>query len=274
MPELPEVETILRSLEPKALGHVIRKVTVIHEKTIKKPDPELFASSLQGQKITGFNRWGKYLLMEIGSSMVLVIHLRMTGRLIFSEAGFPVNKHTRVIFYLDQGMEIHFQDIRKFGTMHLLNRQDLDTFPPFMALGYDALDSRLTLDLFLERLKGRRGQVKELLLNQSFIAGVGNIYANEILFKAGIHPQRPADSLNIQEQKKLYMALRSVLKSAIRCHGTTLRDYVDGDGNRGEFQNMLRVHCRAGEPCPNCGNSIARIKQGGRSSYYCPSCQK
>ncbi|HHY29702.1 MAG TPA: formamidopyrimidine-DNA glycosylase, partial [Syntrophaceticus sp.] len=145
MPELPEVETILRSLEPKALGHVIRKVTVIHEKTIKKPDPELFASSLQGQKITGFNRWGKYLLMEIGSSMVLVIHLRMTGRLIFSEAGFPVNKHTRVIFYLDQGMEIHFQDIRKFGTMHLLNRQDLDTFPPFMALGYDALDPRLTL---------------------------------------------------------------------------------------------------------------------------------
>jgi formamidopyrimidine-DNA glycosylase len=125
MPELPEVETILRSLQPKALGHVIRKVTVIHEKTIKMPDPELFASSLQGQKITGFNRWGKYLIMEIGSSIVLVIHLRMTGRLIFSEAGIPVNKYTRVIFYLDQGMEIHFQDIhnllpcRRTGFYHL-----------------------------------------------------------------------------------------------------------------------------------------------------------
>lgn len=274
MPELPEVETILRSLEPKALGRRIQKVAVLNEKTIKKPDPKTFATCLQGEEITGFDRRGKYLIIEIGSSMVLVVHLRMTGRLIFIESSVTDSKYTRVIFYLDRGKELHFQDIRKFGTMHLLNSQELGVFQPFKALGYDALDPRLTLDLFIDLLKGRRGQIKGLLLNQSFIAGIGNIYANEILYKAGIQPQRLSDSLDLREQERLHQAIRQVIKSAIRCHGTTLRDYVDGDGNRGEFQNMLRVHCRAGEPCPNCGNSIARIKQGGRSSYYCPSCQK
>ena len=274
MPELPEVETIRRSLEAKALGQVIRKVTVIHEKTIRKPHPDVFVSCLQGQEITGFNRLGKYLMMEIGCSKVLVIHLRMTGRLIYTESSIPVTKHTRIIFYLDHGQELHFQDIRKFGTMHLLRRQELQSFPPFRALGYDALDPRLSLDIFINMLKGRRGQVKGLLLNQSFIAGIGNIYANEILWKAGIHPQRTANSLDIEEQQKLYQAIRDVLKSAVSHRGTTLRDYVDGDGKHGEFQNLLRVHSREGKPCPLCGNSIARIKQGGRSSYYCPICQK
>lgn len=274
MPELPEVETIHRTLEPKAKGHVIRKVIIIHENTIKKPDAGLFAASLQGQEITGFNRRGKYLIMEIGSSMVLVIHLRMTGRLVFTESSVPANKYTRVIFNLDQGKELHFEDVRKFGTMHLLYRQELDSFTPFKVLGYDAIDPRLTLEIFQDRLKGRRGQVKGLLLNQSFIAGIGNIYANEILWKAGIHPQRTADSLDIKEQQRLYQAIQDVIKSAISHHGTTLRDYVDGNGNSGEFQNKLIVHGRTGEPCPSCGNYIIRIKQGGRSSYYCPSCQK
>lgn len=274
MPELPEVETIMRSLEPNALGRLIRKVTLIDEKTIKMPDPELFSSSLQGQEITAFNRWGKYLLLEIGSSMVLAVHLRMTGRLVLLESGKPVNKYTRVIFNLDQGKELHFQDMRKFGTMHLLGCQELDAFPPFKALGYDALDPRLTPNVFRNMLQGRRGQVKGLLLNQSFIAGVGNIYANEILWKAGIHPQRLSNTLNIQEQQRLYRAIRDVISTAISYHGTTLRDYVDGHGNPGEFQNMLCVHDRAGKPCPCCGNTIERIKQGGRSSYCCPSCQK
>jgi formamidopyrimidine-DNA glycosylase len=274
MPELPEVETIRRSLETKILGCIIRKVAVLNRKTIKTPPPDLFAARLEGEEITGFQRRGKYLIMEIGCSMVLVVHLRMTGRLIVKDSGFPINRYTRLIFYLNEGKELHFQDIRKFGTMHLLDRQDLDAFTPFKALGYDALDPRLTPDLFKERLKGRKGQVKGLLLNQSFIAGIGNIYANEILWRAGINPQRRADSLDAREQQRLYQAIGEVIAAAISHRGTTLRDYVDGDGNQGEFQNMLQVHGKGGRPCPSCGNSIVRIKQGGRSSYYCPSCQK
>lgn len=273
MPELPEVETIRCSLEPKIIGLRIRKVAVFNEKTIKSPTPHLFAASLQGEEITGLGRWGKYLIIEIGSSMVLVVHLRMTGRLILAAPGVSVSKYTRIVFCLDQGKELHFHDVRKFGTMHLVKRQHLDDFPPFRALGCDALDPRLTLNVFMDRIKGRSGQVKGLLLNQSFIAGIGNIYANEILWKAGIQPQRPANSLNLWEQELLYQGMRDVIELAIKHHGTTLRDYVDGDGNRGEFQNMLSVHGREGEPCPSCGKSIVRIKQGGRSTYFCPSCQ-
>ncbi len=274
MPELPEVETVLRSLETKTLDCTIIDVQVLEEKIIKRPAPEQFKQLLQGQKIIGFIRQGKYLIMEIGDSMLLVVHLRMTGRLICSENPPPVNKHTHVIFYLDQGKEIHFQDIRKFGTMHLINREELDCFPPLMVLGCDALDPQLTPELFLEKFKGRKGQVKGLLLNQSFIAGLGNIYANEVLYKAGIQPQRSADSLSIQEKKQLYEAIHSILESAIEYRGTTLQDYVDGDGKQGEFQNKLQVHSRAGKQCLSCGESIIRIKQGGRSSFYCPSCQK
>ncbi len=273
MPELPEVETICRSLEPKIIGHRIQKVAIFNEKTIKSPSPQLFAASLQGEEITGLDRWGKYLIIEIGSSLVLVVHLRMTGRLLFVDAGDSVSKYTRVIFYLDQGKELHFHDVRKFGTMHLVKRQQLDDFPPFQVLGYDALDQRLNLSVFMDMLKGRRGQVKGLLLNQSFIAGIGNIYANEILWKSGIQPQRTADSLNFREQERLYQAMRDIIELAIKHHGTTLRDYVDGDGNRGEFQNMLSVHGREGEPCLSCGERVVKIKQGGRGTYFCPSCQ-
>lgn len=273
MPELPEVETIRRSLEPKISGLRIQKVAVFNEKTIKYPSPHLFVSSLQGEEIIGMDRWGKYLITEIGSSLALVIHLRMTGALILLDSGVAVSKYTRVIFYLDQGKELHFHDVRKFGTMHLISRQQLDDFPPFRVLGYDALDPRLTLSVFMERIKGRSGQIKGLLLNQSFIAGIGNIYANEILWKAGIQPSRTVDSLSIREQERLYQAMGDIIQLAIKHHGTTLRDYVDGDGNRGEFQNMLSVHGREGETCPCCGERIVRIKQGGRGTYFCPCCQ-
>lgn len=273
MPELPEVETIRRSLEPKIIGLRIQEVAVFNEKTIKSPSPHLFTASLQGEEITGLDRWGKYLIIEIGSSLVLVVHLRMTGRLILADPGVSVSKYTRVVFYFDQEKELHFHDVRKFGTMHLVKRQHLDDFPPFRVLGCDALDPRLTLSVFMDRIEGRSGQLKGLLLNQSFVAGIGNIYANEILWKAGIRPQRRADSLSIREQEQLYQGMRDVIQLAIKHHGTSLRDYVDGDGNRGQFQNMLSVHGREGEPCPSCGNSIIRIKQGGRSTYFCPSCQ-
>ncbi len=149
----------------------------------------------------------------------------------------------------------------------------MDSFPPLCILGPDALDPQLTPDLFIKRLERRNGQVKGVLLNQSFIAGIGNIYANEILWTAGIHPERRVDSLRSWEKERLYHAVREVLSTAVKLRGTSLRDYVDGDGNRGEYQHHRRVHRREGEPCPLCGHPIIRIKQGGRSSYYCKICQ-
>ncbi len=274
MPELPEVETVLRSLKPKVLNRKINRITVINEKTIKRPDAGAFTSSLEGQRITDINRHGKYLLFKLSSSMVLIIHLRMTGRLIYKDSPEAPDRYTCVIFYLEEGKELHFQDVRKFGTIYLIGCDELDSFPPLRILGPDALDPQLTLDLFIKRLEKRRGQIKGVLLNQAFIAGIGNIYANEILWAARIHPERSVDSLQFEEQERLYQAVREVLSTAVKLRGTTLRDYVDGEGNRGEYQHHRKVHGREGEPCPSCGHPIIRVKQGGRSTYYCQCCQK
>lgn len=274
MPELPEVETILRSLETVILNRRIRDVEVLSERAIKKPEAGRFASLLEGQKITGVGRRGKHLLIKIGSSRVLVIHLRMTGRLVYTEEDNPRDQYTHVIFHLDNGGELRFHDVRKFGTMHLLSLEEVETFPSLCSLGPDALDPGLTRDAFKKRLKGRRGQIKKLLLDQSFVTGIGNIYANEILWKARVHPERPVDSLGSREQGMIYQAMREVLALAIEHHGTTLRDYVDGEGNPGGFQAMLAVHGREGEPCPSCGKPVVRSKIGGRSAYFCPLCQK
>jgi len=273
LPELPEVETVLRSLKPKVLNRKIKRVTVFNEKTIKKPDAAAFTRCLEGQRITDINRHGKYLLFKLSFSMVLVVHLRMTGRLIYKDSSVPPDRYTCVIFQLDEGKELHFQDVRKFGTMYLISCDELDSFPPLRILGPDALDPQLTLDLFIKRLEKRHGQVKGVLLNQSFIAGIGNIYANEILWTARIHPERWVDSLQSWEQERLYQAVREVLSTAVKLRGTSLRDYVDGEGNPGEYQHHRKVHGREGKPCPLCGHPIIRIKQAGRSTYYCQFCQ-
>lgn len=274
MPELPEVETIRRSLKKKICDCQINHVEVLLKKIIRRPDVESFISLLEGQKITGVGRRGKYLLIKIGNFQVLAVHLRMTGRLVFTTPDIPWDQHTHVVFQLDNGGELRFHDVRKFGTMDLLTPEEMKGFPPLCSLGPDALDPELTEDAFKKRLKGRRGQIKNLLLNQSFVAGIGNIYANEILWKAGIHPERLADSLSSREQKRFYHAMQAVLTLAIEHHGTTLRDYVDGEGNPGGFQNLLAVHGKEGEPCPCCGKPVVRAKLGGRSAYYCSACQK
>lgn len=274
MPELPEVETIRCSLKSKICDCQINRVEVFFDKTIRTPGVESFISLLEGQKITGVSRCGKYLLIKIGDCWMLVIHLRMTGRLLFTTSDTPYDKHTHVVFQLDNGGELRFHDLRKFGTMDLLTLEEVKKFPPLCSLGPDALDPELTEDAFKKRLKGRRGQIKNLLLNQSFVAGIGNIYANEILWRAGLHPERLADSLSSQEQERLYQAMQGVLTLAIEHRGTTLRDYVDGEGNPGEFQNLLAIHGKEGEPCPCCGKPVIRAKLGGRSAYYCAVCQK
>ncbi|MDK2880744.1 MAG: formamidopyrimidine-DNA glycosylase [Clostridia bacterium] len=274
MPELPEVETIVRSLEGKIVNHRIRRVEVLSEKAVKTPEIGLFVARLEGQRITGVGRRGKHLLIRIGSSWVLVIHLRMTGRLIYTEADSPSDRYTHVIFQLDNGGEIRFHDVRRFGTIHLLTNEEAERFPSLCSLGPDALDPELTRDAFKKRLKGRRGQIKKILLDQSFVTGIGNIYANEILWKARVHPERTVDSLSSREQGMIYRAMREVLSLAVAHRGTTLRDYVDGEGVPGEFQGLLAVHGREGAPCPSCKKPIVRAKIGGRSAFFCPFCQK
>ena len=273
MPELPEVQTVLTTLQPRILGLRIEQVDVFLEKIIKSPHPREFVALLQGRTITRLGRRGKYLLLELDGAYLMAVHLRMTGGLVYANPDAPRNKHTHLVFYLNNGAELRFQDMRQFGTMNLMLLDEFDSFCARKDLGPDALDPDLTRDLFGKRLRGRRGQIKKLLLDQSLVTGIGNIYANEILWRARIHPERAAVSLTPGELGRLYQAMRSVLRSAVAHRGTTLRNYVDGEGKPGGFQSHLAVHEREGEPCPNCGQGIIRLKTGGRSSFYCPGCQ-
>ena len=185
-----------------------------------------------------------------------------------------MEKHTHLVFYLSDGSELRYQDMRQFGTMNLMPLGELDAFCASKKLGPDALDPTLNWNLFKQRTGGRHGQIKKLLLDQSLVAGIGNIYANEILWRARIHPERPVESLNTSELRRLYREMHSVLCEAIVHRGTTLRDYVDGNGNPGGFQSLLAVHGREGETCPKCGANIVRLKTGGRSAFICPRCQR
>jgi formamidopyrimidine-DNA glycosylase len=273
MPELPEVQTVLTTLQPRLLGRRIERVDVFLEKIIKSPTPLEFAALLQGRSITGMGRRGKYLLLELDGTYLLAVHLRMTGSLVYSSPGTPRDKHTHLVFYLNNGDELHYHDQRKFGTMNLMLIDDFAAFCSQKDLGPDALDPTLTNDLFEKRFQGRRGQIKKLLLDQSLVTGIGNIYANEILWRARLHPERTVESLVFLDMKELYRAMRSVLQDAVAGRGTTLRDYVDGEGNPGSFQSQLAVHGREGEPCPECGKEIVRLKTGGRSAFVCTDCQ-
>jgi formamidopyrimidine-DNA glycosylase len=273
MPELPEVQTVLTSLKPKLLGRRIERAEICLEKIIKHPEARKFAALLQGSAICDLRRHGKYLLLVLDKGHILAVHLRMTGRLIYSGSDAPRGKYTHVVFYLDNGAELRFQDMRQFGTMNLIETESFAAFCSQKDLGPDALDPAFGQDLFAGRFQGRRGQVKKLLLDQSLAAGIGNIYANEILWRSQIHPERSAGSLTPEDLEHLYQSMRSVLQAAVASRGTTLRDYVDGDGNPGGFQSQLAVHGREGEPCPKCGQTIIRVKIGGRSSFVCPCCQ-
>jgi formamidopyrimidine-DNA glycosylase len=274
MPELPEVQTVMTTLQPRLLGLRIERVDVFLEKIIKSPYPQEFVACLEGRSITGLGRRGKYLLLELDGTHLLAVHLRMTGRLVYSSSGTPRDKHTHLVFYLNNGDELHYHDLRKFGTMNLMPIDDFAAFCAQKNLGPDALDPDLTDDLFEKRLQGRRGQIKKLLLDQSLVTGIGNIYANEILWMARIHPERTVESLTSADMDELCRAMRAVLQDAVARRGTTLRDYVDGEGNPGSFQSQLAVHGREGEPCPECGKEIVRLKIGGRSSFVCSGCQR
>ena len=272
MPELPEVETIRRSLHTEMVGRSFVGLKVLWERSITPADAAAFANRLVGQTVARVERRGKWLMMGLRSGDSLLIHLRMSGRLILGP-GQPFDcRHLRVLFTLDDGQQLSFLDQRKFGRLCLTD----DPTEVLGPLGPDPLSDEFTVGRFAEMLSHRRARIKPLLLNQRFLAGLGNIYVDESLWHARIHPLRRADALTPVETSRLHQRIRSVLRAAIARGGTTLPDaaYRKTDGQEGEFAPDLCVYGREGEPCPRCGGPIARIRAAQRGTHYCLLCQQ
>jgi formamidopyrimidine-DNA glycosylase len=271
MPELPEVETVARGLHESLRGRTITGVMVDWPRTIAFPSVEDFVRRISGRRVQSVGRRGKYVVIGLDQGYLL-IHLKMSGRLQVAHASDPLDKHTHTVFDLDDGSQLRFQDTRKFGRVYLVDNLDQVTD----GLGPEPLADALSLGEFRRILERRSGRLKSLLLNQQFLAGLGNIYADETLFAARLHPLRKADSLTPDEQAHLYQAIRQVLTLAVASRGTTLDDrgYTDANGEMGSYQERIAVYGRKGQSCPECGTLIERIVLGGRATHFCPKCQK
>jgi formamidopyrimidine-DNA glycosylase len=272
MPELPEVETIRARLEPALTGRTFERVLINDPRLTRPEPPEAVASALEGERIRAVGRRGKYLVLEFESGRHLLIHLRMTGNVQHPASGAD-DPYRRAVVRLDDGSDVAYRDVRRFGTWELLEPGELDDFFAARRLGDEPLDSRFTTKALAGALANRRAPVKAALLDQRAAAGVGNIYADEALWRARIHPLRPAGSLSPDEVAELRKAVREALRMGIARQGATLRDYRSPDGSQGRMQDRFRVYGRAGQPCFRCGTPIEKIRAGGRGTWYCPICQ-
>ncbi len=270
MPELPEVETIARGLRQGLVGRTFESVIVYWPRQIVAETPETFAHRLKGQSIKNLRRRGKYIVFGL-SVDVLLIHLRMTGRLYIAgvETDAQEDRWVRVVFGLDNGGELRFSDARKFGRLHLV----VDEQEVTGKLGFEPLSEEFTFDAFCAQIGKRRGVIKPLLLDQRFVAGIGNIYADEILWHAKVAPQRRVNTLELQELTNLYRAIRATLQDGIEYAGASISWYRRADGAVGEYQERFRVYGRGGKACPLCGTPIVRTTFGQRGTHFCPSCQ-
>jgi formamidopyrimidine-DNA glycosylase len=269
MPELPEVETSVRALRPLLLGRTITSVRNSWPRHVITPSLAELEERISGRHIEAAGRRGKFLVFSLSDDENLIIHLRMSGHLSVVDAGEPADAHTHTIFTLDNGRELRFRDPRKFGCVYLVH----DPEEVLGKLGPEPLEPGFTVEALQERLRGRRRVLKPLLLDQSFLAGVGNIYADEALFYARLHPRRTTDTLTAEEIFALHSGLQKVLQAGIANEGASITTYVKPDGEKGNMQNVTAVYDRKGQPCPRCGTPIERIVLGGRSTYFCPSCQ-
>ena len=275
MPELPEVETIIRDLKNSRFRkNKITDIKIDWPKTVKTHSVKEFQDELIGEHFTGFNRRAKYLIFRLSIDKTLIMHLRMSGKLIFHEKDTAVRKHDQVVFYFADGNQLHFNDTRKFGRMYLTEEPELI----LGKLGPEPLDGEFKANEFRDKLKNRSRMIKSLLLDQTFIAGLGNIYTDEALWEAGIHPEQSANLISKNKQKKLYNAIKKVLRQGIKNKGTSLGsgmgNYARTDKKMGDNRKALKVYQRDGEPCPRCGHKIKKIKVAQRSSHYCSNCQR
>lgn len=266
MPELPEVETIKNELMPHIIGRQVTDATLFWERIVRKSSVADFLSHLIGQRITGLSRRGKYLFFSLNGGEVLVMHMKMTGSLLID----PIDdRFTRAILHLDNGTRLHFWDPRKFGAMWLV--EDKNTVAS--KLGPEPLEAGFNTEVLAQRLLNRKAPIKAILLDQNFIAGIGNMYADEALFAARIHPLRVGGSLSRDEIERLYNAIKQVLTSAIGNKGASVRNYIRPDGKSGTAHFEFKVAHGVGKNCPNCGTPIKRIKVRNRGTYFCPRCQ-
>ncbi len=270
MPELPEVETVKNELMPYIIGHKVTAVTLFWNGIVRQPSNEEFCSRLIGQRITGLTRRGKYLIFSLTSKDVLIIHLKMSGSLLLKPMSAEPDKYVRaILFYLDEDTAIHFRDPRKFGVMWLV--KDKNTIVG--KLGPEPLEASFTPQVLAQRLNKRTAPIKALLCDQSFVAGIGNMYADEALFSAKIHPLRSGGSLSRDEIERLHNAIKQVLRAAIGNKGASTDTYFRPDGTRGTAHFEFKVAHRRGEKCPVCGTPLKRITVRNRGTYFCPKCQ-
>ncbi|WP_322922985.1 DNA-formamidopyrimidine glycosylase [Paenibacillus campi] len=273
MPELPEVETVRRTLNTLIPGKQIERVTVSLPRIIQRPDdPEQFALELQGHTFEQVERRGKFLRFML-DGLVMVSHLRMEGRYGVYRHDEPVEKHTHVIFHFTDGTELRYKDVRQFGTMHLFATGEELRAKPLVQLGLEPLDPEFTDEQFIALMSKRRTMIKPVLLNQAYVVGIGNIYVDEALFRAGIHPETIASDLSREQLIRLHEAIVSTLSDAVAAGGSSIKSYVNGQGEMGMFQHSLRIYGRKAQPCQECGTLIEKTVVGGRGTHFCPVCQ-
>lgn len=274
MPELPEVETITNTLKRFIINRTIDRVEVYWPNIVKHPDDvEQFKHILTGQTIQSMGRKGKFIIFEL-DDYVLVSHLRMEGKYRVCEQSEPLDKHTHIIFRFTDDEELRYNDVRKFGTMHVFKKGSELSEKPLSQLGPDPFEAEFTSKYLGEKFKKTRRSIKAVLLDQTIIAGLGNIYVDETLFQANIHPLKSANALTQSEIRAIKKYATSTLKQAVKQGGTTIRSYVDGAGEMGMFQQALFVYGRENEPCQHCGNTIIKLRVAGRGTHVCETCQK
>jgi formamidopyrimidine-DNA glycosylase len=274
MPELPEIEVLRRSLEPHLVGDRIERV-VVRNPALREPvrSREL-ARRATGRIVRSLGRRSKYLLIDLEGGETVVVHLGMSGRLTVAPAAAPLEPHEHVAFHLRSGRRLRLRDPRRFGLVFALPTPGLAADPHFAHLGVEPLAPSFSGAVLAHAAAGRRGPIKSFLMDARVVVGLGNIYAAETLFRAGVHPLRPVSRISPQRWERIAGSAVAVLRQAIAQGGTTLNDFADGEGRSGYFQVSLSAYGREGEPCPVCGRPIRRIVQAGRSTFYCPGCQR
>jgi len=274
MPELPEVETIARTLAPEVVGREILSVRALDPSALH-PSPAAFAALAVGRRITHVRRRGKLLLLDLDDQGILAVHLRMTGRVMALAPGCEPERQSpgpRAVLTLSDDARLCFSDVRRFGSMHAFAPGEIDVWPFYASLGPEPLS--MTAAEFRARLGQGRARIKALLLDQHVLAGIGNIYADESLFRAGIRPDTPASALSLRRRDALFAAILAVLTQAIAENGSSIRDYRDAHGDAGAFQNSFRAYGRGGQPCLACGSLMQTMRVAGRGTTFCPQCQK
>lgn len=302
MPELPEVQTIVNDLNKKVAGRKITGVWFDWPKMLKDPLDQqrnkvahkhvsVFEKSIKGKKILGVRRRAKNLLFSLSDNLMMLIHLKMTGHLLVGKWQIvngkkvkplepkevvedPYNQYIHLIFYLNSGKMLAFSDLRKFGKVILGTKEQIENLPELKKLGPEPLDKSFTFERFKKIILGESRKIKQVLMDQEVIAGIGNIYSDDILWKAKVHPFKPVNKLNVQELNGLWKAMREVLEKGLKLRGTSISDYRDTAGKEGGYDKVRLVYQREGEPCLRCKTKIKRVKMGGRSAHFCPTCQR